>query len=166
MILKPISGSASVIRDFNPYEMANVKGSKDYVIQEKCESPEITIDFVKNPKTGKHYYACRERLETKSGVCTKARFFNDEELEQLSLKLSDLLNLDFYCYQVMKLNGEWVVTDVNPRLGAGTEMGSAVGLDFFSAMIAILIGEDERPYVMKLEKEQFVCRQYDNFVTG
>ena len=64
----------------------------------------------------------------------------------------------------MKHKQEWLVTDINARLGAGTAISVAVGLDFFSGMFAVLWGEDPSQYFIPLEKETFVTRQYSEFV--
>ena len=64
----------------------------------------------------------------------------------------------------MKYKGEWAVTDVNARLGAGTAMSYAAGMDFFSGMFAILWDEDPSEYFRLLGKETFITRQYNDFL--
>jgi hypothetical protein len=109
-------------------------------------------------------YVCRERIETKSGVCTKARLFQDKKIGEIALTLAQKLDLSAFCFQLMRLKDNWAVTDINARLGAGTAISVAAGLDFFSGMFAIQWGEDPSKYFKLLQKETFVTRQYSEFV--
>jgi len=161
-IVKPITGVGSVINDFNLTSLKDISEYDKYLIQEKCSKPEVTIDVFSNGELDIFFYVCRERIETKSGVCTKARLFLDEELGHIAKELADKLSLKFFCFQVMRLNEKWAVTDINPRLGSGTPMCNAVEIDFFSAMLADFLGRDPKIFLKKLEREIFVTRQYRN----
>lgn len=136
----------------------------DYIIQYECEKPEITIDVCFDQKRNFFRYVCRERIETKGGVCTKARLFFDKSLERTAYTLADRLSLNSFCFQVMNYKGDWAVTDINARPGAGTGMSVAAGMDFFSAMFAILWDEDPAQYFRPLQKETYVTRQYSDFI--
>ena len=136
----------------------------DFIIQYECEKPEITIDVCFNQKRSFFSYICRERIETKGGVCTRARLFYDESLEKTAYTIADKLSLNSFCFQVMNYKGDWAVTDINARPGAGTGMSVAAGMDFFSAMFAILWDEDPAQYIRPLKKETFVTRQYSDFI--
>jgi len=137
---------------------------EQYIIQYECEKPEITIDVCYDRERNYFNYVCRERIETKSGVCTKARLFYDDKLGRIAFQIAEKLELSAYCFQVMTMKGEWAVTDINPRLGAGTGMSLAAGMDFFSAMFAILWDEDPSVYFRSLDKEIFVTRLYSDFI--
>lgn len=136
----------------------------DYIIQYECEKPEITIDVCFDPKHSFFRYVCRERIETKGGVCTKARLFFERSLEKIAYTLAEKLSLNSFCFQVMNYKKDWAVTDINARPGAGTGMSVAAGMDFFSAMFAILWDEDPAQYFRPLQKETFVTRQYSDFI--
>jgi carbamoylphosphate synthase large subunit len=164
LILKPRKGFGSKVcklseisGDISHYNM------EEYIIQQECEKPEITIDVCYDKGRNFFNYVCRERIETKCGVCTKARLFYDEQLEKTAFTIAEKMNLVSYCFQVMKYKGEWAVTDINPRLGAGTPMSFAAGMDFFSGMFAILWGEDPTAFFRSLKKETYVVRQYCDF---
>lgn len=66
----------------------------------------------------------------------------------------------------MKFNDEWVLTDLNLRIGGGTALTCAVGFDVISASYAYSIGEDCSPYLrqMNATEEYFVTRQYSEFI--
>lgn len=163
-VLKPIGGFGSNVRILSKDQLQKIGNKENFIIQEKCESPEITIDVTYSPNKKIFHYICRERIQTKAGVCTKARLFQDEYLSNLAFTIAQLLDLHSFCFQVMKLKGNWVITDINPRLGAGTALCTAAGSDFFSAMFAILWNEDPSIFLNDLNKECYVTRQYAEYL--
>jgi len=163
-ILKPRKGFGSVIHRITKNSEININNLQDYIMQEKCENPEITVDVHYSQNYNFFEYLCRERIETKSGVCTKARLFKDSYLGEIALNLAKKLNLSSFCFQVMCINNEFVITDINPRLGAGSAMSVAVGMDFFAAMFANLWNQNPKEYFINFDKEKYVTRQYCEFV--
>jgi carbamoylphosphate synthase large subunit len=137
------------------------------IIQEKCEGPEITIDsFWDSPKNSGFAY-CRERMEVKAGVCTKARLFYEPELAEVAKKIGVALNQQgTICFQAMRSEDEWVVTDLNLRPGAGTAMTCAAGYDVLSAAFACRSGADYSQFLRPIgvNEEIYVTRQYSEFV--
>jgi carbamoylphosphate synthase large subunit len=166
IIIKQRKGNGSQIKKINIKEINKFSKDNDLIAQDICEPPEITVDVFRNFKNNDFYFICRERIETKAGVCTKARVFIDDEIKKIALCLSDKLQLSFFCFQVMKLNNSWAVTDINPRYGAGTAMASVIGLDFYSAMIASILDMDYTKYLKNINKEFFITRQYRNILTA
>jgi carbamoylphosphate synthase large subunit len=165
LILKPRKGYGSQIMSI-PDDKTGIAGydPEQHIIQQMCEKPEVTVDVCYSKNWNYFNYICRERIETKSGVCTKARLFHDKILENIAFLISERLDLCSFCFQVMKIDGDWAVTDINARLGAGSGMSVAAGMDFFSAMFAILWGEDPSVYFRAVQKEVYVTRQYCDFV--
>lgn len=165
LIIKPRRGFGSQIirlsenkNDLSQYD------PQYYIMQQECKKPEITVDVCHDRKNNKFNYVCRERIETKSGVCSKARLFYDNKIEEIAMSIAAKLELSSFCFQLMKYQDEWSVTDINARLGAGTAMSVAAGMDFFSGMYAILWDEDSSCYFQPLQKETFVTRQYNEFI--
>ena len=141
--------------------------AEKYIVQEVCSAPEITVDSFYDAKQDIVYAYCRERLEIKSGVCTKARIFRDDEISIIAHKIAKAINQrGAICFQLMKCNDEWAVTDLNLRTGGGTALTCSVGFDVFSASYAYSIGEDYSPYVRQMNptEEYFVTRQYSEFI--
>ena len=165
LIIKPRKGFGSKILRIEDVKNINPKyDSINYIIQSACERPEITVDVCYDKSRNFFKYVCRERIETKGGVCTKARLFYDSKIESLAFAIANKLDLSSFCFQIMRYNDNWAVTDINARLGAGTAISVAVGMDFFSAMFAILWGEDPSVYFKPLKKEMFVTRQFTEFI--
>jgi carbamoyl-phosphate synthase large subunit len=148
-------------------ELELLRSNPEIVIQQRCSAPEVTLDCYRSSDDRVSAVVCRERLEVKAGVCTKARVFLDSELIEIGKRIGRELPLaGGYCIQVMRSahSGGWEVTDVNPRTGAGTALSAAVGFDPGAAMLAGAMGLDARPYIRVPESEQFVVRTYDEWV--
>ena len=138
---------------------------EDLIVQPKCEHPEVTVDAIRWP--GGHRAVARERIEVKSGVCTKARVYEDVELSEVARRIGEGLGLrGAFCFQVMRTTpaGFWAITDINPRPGAGTRLSVAVGVDFYSAMVADRIGLPIEPLLPKIKHQLYVVRQYSEYI--
>jgi UDP-2-acetamido-3-amino-2,3-dideoxy-glucuronate N-acetyltransferase len=165
LIIKPRRGFGSKIFKLSENrENISKFNPETYIIQQACEKPEITVDVCYDKSRDFFVYVCRERIEIKSGVCTKARLFQDDKIGAIALKLAQKMELSAFCFQMMKFNEDWAVTDINARLGAGTAISVAAGYDFFSGMFAVLWGEDPSIYFKPFQKEIFITRQYSEFV--
>jgi predicted ATP-grasp superfamily ATP-dependent carboligase len=172
-IVKPRHGVGSVGIDVVETKEALARWQSrpdraDYVAQQLLRGPELTLDAFRS-REGTGRAVCRERVEVRSGVCTKARVFEDSELERLACELGTELELrGAYCLQVMSNhpNGPWQVTDVNPRPGAGTRMAVAVGVNVHAATFADLWGFDPEQYLPRLDGDKWVARQYQEAVLG
>lgn len=150
----------SVIR--RPEELASIRvRGEDAVAQRRCRGPEVTVDAVRGQRSELWLAVCRERLEVRAGVCTKARLFRDEQLEALVRHVAQALELrGALCVQAMRGPAGWEITDVNPRCGGGTAMSAAVGVDVIAAALADLWGENPRPYLTPHHGEAHVVRSY------
>jgi predicted ATP-grasp superfamily ATP-dependent carboligase len=165
-VIKPISGFGSLIQILEASEIEKLEEKSRFIGQDICNKPEITVDVFYQHQKNDFYYICRERIEVKGGVCTKARLFVDSEIEQLAIKIAMGLKLSYFCFQIMKYNGSWAVTDINPRLGAGTSMGIEVGMDFYGAMCCDILKEDYQGFISQFTGEAYVTRQYLNIRTN
>jgi carbamoylphosphate synthase large subunit len=139
----------------------------DWLVQEVCDGPEVTVDAFMDSATGFAHAVCRERIEVKSGVSKKCRLFADDKLLDFAIKIAGALSLDgSFCFQVMKSGKEWVVIDVNPRPGGATAMCVLTGNDFFAATFALKWGEEYRQFFKEITRDHHVTRQYSEFLMG
>jgi hypothetical protein len=137
------------------------------IAQDLCQPPEITIDSFYDVETGIGRAIARERLQTKDGVCTKAKVFEDPTFTEYARVIGEgLQQRGVICFQVMRLNDAWAITDLNLRSGAGTAMTCAAGADLLAAAFACRWNEDFRPFLGgEIAPEGiFVTRQYAEFV--
>lgn len=168
-IVKPIHGVGSVgIRKCRVGDLSVEDWSNKFIRQELCHRPEVTMEcFVLN---GRFSSVCRERLQTKAGVCTKARVFSSPKLAAIGrefakkFKTPMMFNLQFMVNSV----GMPVITDVNLRFAGGMGLSYAAGWDVVSAMAKVM---RKRPVnevfetLPELIPEQYVVRTYSDEVT-
>ncbi len=135
-------------------------------VQEVLSGPEFTADCFPSGDA-QVFVSVRERVETKSGVCTKARISRHPRMEAIAQQLVAGLDLNSpFCFQAIS-DGDTrlAVTDINPRLGAGTLMSAANGSDFFGAHLASAFG---LPWQERLQRHHVQCavtRQYFELLT-
>jgi carbamoylphosphate synthase large subunit len=166
-LIKPISGFGSRgIKKISKRESREYIGNEDVLLQEICQGPEVTVEVFNSKGVIKSI--SRERIEVKNGVCTKTKLWFDLELHEIAVKLCNILKLPIaFCFQVMKNSvGEWVVIDVNPRLGAGTALASACGWSLASAALVEWgkLEMDASKYLNSISGEKFVTRVYKEII--
>ncbi|MET3570694.1 hypothetical protein ABID13_002332 [Enterocloster citroniae] len=135
------------------------------IVQELCLPEEITVDVFCDGKVVKSI--CRERIEVKAGVCTKARIFEDQDLSKVISKLASKFSLPHMnCVQFMRSQqGKWLLTDFNLRLGGGSALSAAVGFKMAESAVALWL---EMPELVSIDipaQERFVVRCFEEIVT-
>lgn len=167
--LKPKNGVASQgIKIEKGIEIKKYKENKNLLIQEICQKPEVTLECF--------YYdgtlntIARERIETKSGVCTKAHVYHDEQLQEIALNFVKKIETPIYFnLQFMKNSkNRSVITDVNLRLAGGMSLSHAAGWDEASAIANVLLGKSKEDILCCFNlnaTEQFIVRAYTDIVT-
>lgn len=165
--VKPLRGRGSLgarlVNSIEDWQSALEASSETLIAQELCNGPELTIDTFIDRGRGLLRAVARERLEVKAGVCTKARVFDSPELTDLASKVAVLLDFDgTFCFQVMRSAAEdcWLITDLNPRPGAGARMTVATGVEVLAASFASRWGEDPRSLLPRPTGERIVVRTY------
>lgn len=137
----------------------------DAFLQEWVDGPEYTVDCCPTPDGGQPFCSVRRRIEVKAGVCTKALIEPNEELEQVADRLVKAFAVDQpFCFQAIH-DGNYWVTDVNPRLGAGTAMSTANGSNFFAAHLAQIFGGDPQAALTRHRMRCVVTRQFVEYVS-
>lgn len=164
--IKPVDGNGSHGARLIKGSEAALLDLEKNILQEKCAGPEITIDSLMYE--GELVVRCRERLETKAGVCTKARVFWSDELFNLAKKLAATIEqTGLICFQIMfNASGEFVITDLNLRPGGGTAISCLVGGDLFAGVLSGKVNTAQRIVFPRKVTESFVCRQYSEFLTS
>lgn len=167
--VKPKNGVASVgAREEIGSKIKMDKENKNFLIQEICQKPEITLEcFYYNNTLST---VARERIEVKSGVCIKARIYYDQQLHKIAQNFVKKVDVPLYFnLQFMKNSlGELVITDVNFRLAGGMSLSYAAGWDEASAIANVLLKKPKKSVLSCFNlkaSEQFVVRAYTDIVT-
>jgi carbamoylphosphate synthase large subunit len=162
MLIKPRSGFGSrglqLLERQEELDAVRLTAGSGTVAQPRLRGDEFTIDALRT-RDGATRTVVRERIETKAGVSTKARVFEDDALTALAARLADGLGLAGpFCFQVIA----GAIIDVNPRPGGGTRMTVAAGVDLHSAaLVDVWGGTLELP---PLDREKFVVRHWEENV--
>jgi carbamoylphosphate synthase large subunit len=173
MVAKPRRGRGSIGLQSvaSAQDLERLRSDRNLVLQPACRGPEVTIDGFRSSDGSCFRAVARARLEVKAGVCTKARVFEDAELSRLGREIADGFGLTgAFCFQVMRgpEHDGWLVTDINPRPGAGARLSAAAGVDTLAAMVAdgLQLDVELDALMPPLPHETFVVRQYQEFVLG
>jgi len=166
--LKPRLGSGSRgAREIRRSELAALRRdtADEWVVQEICSGPELTVDAFYDPAGGVCRTVCRERMRVKSGVATKCRLFFEESIDRMARAVAECMLLrGSFCFQLMRAEAGWRITDINPRPGAATAMCLATGNDFFAATFALARKQDYGDFFTRLAGDSYVTRQYTDFL--
>lgn len=164
IIKKQVGFGSRGVRRVVGSEIQNVL--EDEMIQEICHTPEITVDVVREGDC--IHTVCRDRIEVKSGVCTKARVFYDEDIQMIMGNIAAHIEIPtLCCVQFMKnIKNEWSLTDFNLRSGAGTALSAAVGFEAVRAAINIYLNTDNnvKDYLSIISHDEFALRVYKEIV--
>lgn len=163
-IIKPIKGFGSLgvtIKKGNEIKKLDLI---DTIIQEKCLPTEITAEIY-NGEFVKIFQ--RERVATKSGVCTKMVPVNHQQINESILKLIKLIKCpEAFCIQFMQnKNGEWCIVDCNLRIGAGTSLSTSIGFQLVRGLLASLSQKEVKEEFFEIDsKVKSVLRVYEDIV--
>ena len=167
-MVKPIHGVGSVGAGAKKGSDILNLDTNGNIIQELCSEPEVTMECFCYETL--FSCVCRQRIATKSGVCTKGRIFIDEDLREIGKKFAQKIKVPYiFNLQFMKnTKGAYVITDVNLRSAGGMSMAYTAGWDEVSALAKIMLkrplAEIESTLPNKIP-ETFIVRAYTDIVT-
>src|SRR5574344_686265 len=168
-MIKPINGVASIgIEMLNKAEILKKEDIENYLIEEYCFEPEITLECF----SYKNIFSsvARERVATKSGVCIKTKIYHDDNFENIAKNFASKIKCpNYFNLQFMKNSeNEWVITDVNLRLAGGISLSYTAGWDEVSAIANILLEKDFDTITNSLKLNapiQYVVKAYTDVIT-
>lgn len=113
-----------------------------YIVQELCDTDgkvrEVTAEIF-NRNNGLKIM-CRERIEIKSGVCTKMKVIRDDSMNDIIEKMVHAIECPTaFNVQFILDENAWKLMDVNLRLGAGTPLSTSAGFQLTRALLAVLL---------------------------
>lgn len=137
VFIKPVEGLASsgckridsleVLKQEVPVE----KFGTSILVQDCAKGYNITVDLVRNRRTGQMAQAQRrELLRNANGCGIAVQILNEEKLTGIcnqlmeKLDLNGVCNAEFFCD-----NGEYKIIEINPRFSAGSKYSCLAGLN-------------------------------------
>lgn len=147
LFIKPVEGVASNgCRKIDSYEelCIAVSDTNTVLIQDYVDGQNITVDCLRNKKTGQKAQAQRrELLRNGNGCGIAVEIFRDEKLEKIcdylmeTLDLNGVANIEFFATQ----NGYRII-EINPRLSAGAVYTCMAGLNMVTNAMRIADEEE------------------------
>jgi len=165
-IIKPIcgKGSKNVFFCNNPEELIQIASKYDgMLVQEYLPGVEYSIDVMSDLEGHALFAIPRERIEVKSGICSKGRIVNNKQLIQIAMDLTNYLGLIGPSCVQMKLDGQGIpkIVEVNPRMGGATIIATYAGVNFPKIIIDLVKGEK---IMLPTFREVTVVRYYEDIV--
>ena len=169
LFIKPIEGVASTgCRKISSYEeLVTIVGEdavgKNIIIQDYTDGRNITVDCIRNKKTGqKAFVARRELLRNSNGCGIAVEIFHDCELENIcerlvdDLDLNGVVNIEFF-----ETNHGYKIIEINPRFSAGTEYSCMAGVN--TVLNAMKIVNDEECDIGEIAYGAHFAERYEAY---
>lgn len=116
---------------------------EDYLIQEFIDSEIVTVDLVRDARTGQMQQIQRvEEIRNGQGCGIAIEIINDELLADYceaimeKLSLNGVVNAEFF-----RIGEQYRIIEINPRFGAGTSFSVVAGCDIVMNAISIVNGD-------------------------
>lgn len=168
VFVKPRTGSGSVgARKVFNYDilLESMKEDPSLIIQEFMDCEDLDADVYIDTVTHEAVSAFSKRkIETRIGGASKTVSFKDEKLFSFiseivkALKFNGPVDMDFF-YR----NGEYYLSEINPRFGGAYLHAYGAGVDFIKLIEKNLNGEANLPIFGDYE-EGIVMMMYDSVV--
>jgi carbamoyl-phosphate synthase large subunit len=169
-IVKPRFGRGS--RDVYAVDKAAdiewaVKRSPPAVVQTRLEGVEFTIDALVDRDGTLAGAVPRWRLETRAGVSTKGRTFEDPELIEQTQALVAAIGLEGPVNVqgfLLSVDGTYSFTEVNPRFSGGLSLSLAAGADLVGEYLRGIMGLPLRRERLAYEPGVTMERFYEDVI--
>lgn len=149
VFVKPYRGSASInINKVNSRDEIDTlfKVNDDLIIQEFMDGQEIGADIYIDPISKKVVSIfTKEKIKMRAGETDKSRSFKDEKLFQLIKQVVEKIG---YVYMIdmdiFKINGEYYISEINPRFGGGYPHAYESGVNFPKLIVNSMNGIENK----------------------
>lgn len=149
VFVKPVKGSASInISKVSTKQEIELLFSlyDDLIIQEYMDGEEIGADIYIDPISKKTISIfTKEKIKMRAGETDKSRSFKDEKLFQLIKQVVEKIG---YVYMIdmdiFKINGEYYISEINPRFGGGYPHAYESGVNFPKLIVNSMNGIENK----------------------
>lgn len=171
-VIKPVSGMGSQgvysVNTNAELEAAKVLLKNDYIIQEKIEGREYTVDVLCDFEGNAVSVVPRERTEVRSGEVSKSRTVKNKDISNDTIRLIKSLNkygkvigpITVQCF-VTKEN-KIVFLEINPRFGGGVPLTFEAGINYGELLMRFIEGYVHEEAPLNFEEVSMV--RYDRAV--
>lgn len=169
VFMKPISGSGSVgIGKVNNWEEAEAKfndGKFTYIIQELMTGGDCDADVYVDCISHKPVAAfSKKKIESRIGGASKTISFKDQRLFDFIEQVCSVLELNGPCDMDFFIkDGEYYLSEINPRFGGAYLHAYGAGVDFIKLILKNIHGEENTSEIGNYD-EDVLMMMYDDVV--
>jgi carbamoyl-phosphate synthase large subunit len=162
-------GSRDVYRVDEPAELGwACRRTPAPIVQTRVEGREFTVDLLTDREGRLAAAVPRWRLETRGGISTKGRTFEDDRVvDAARLTLATVgfrgaANLQGFVTD----DGRVVVVEVNPRFSGGLALSLAAGADLVGEFVRVSQGERIRPRRLRFRPGVTMTRHFTEIIAA
>lgn len=169
VFMKPISGSGSVgigrIENMEELEAKWNDGKFSYIIQElmtggDCDA-DVYVDCISHKPVA---VFSKKKIESRIGGASKTISFKDEKLFAFVEDVCSVLELDGPCDMDFFIkDGEYYLSEINPRFGGAYLHAYGAGVDFVEFILNNMNGKENKSMIGKYD-EDIIMMMYDEVV--
>jgi len=169
VFMKPISGSGSVgIGKVHNWEEAEEKfndGKFTYIIQElmtggDCDA-DVYVDCVSHKPVS---IFSKKKIESRIGGASKTISFKDQKLFDFVEEVCSVLELNGPCDMDFFIkDGEYYLSEINPRFGGAYLHAYGAGVDFIKLIINNIHGKENESIIGQYD-EDVIMMMYDDVI--
>lgn len=169
VFMKPISGSGSVgIGKVNNWEEAVAKyndGKFKYIIQELMTGGDCDADVYVDCISHKAVAAfSKKKIESRIGGASKTISFKDQKLFDFIEQVCSVLELNGPCDMDFFIkDGEYYLSEINPRFGGAYLHAYGAGVDFVKLILNNMHGIENRSIIGQYD-DDVIMMMYDDVV--
>lgn len=163
VFVKPCRGSASVnvsqVKDFAELKGLFIKYD-NLIVQEYMDGQELGVDVYVDMISGEvTSIFIKEKIKMRAGETDKAVSIKDEKLFNIVIKLAKKLNLyGQNDIDVFRVNGEYYISEVNPRFGGGYPHAYECGINEVKMIINNLMGNKNKVTIGKYDTNVYMAK--------
>lgn len=136
------------------------------LVQPKIKGAIITVDVVRNSRTGQAVsLPRRELLRTPNGAGTSVYIYRNKELQDQCAAIAEALNIHG-CVNfefIESSEGEWYFLECNPRFSGGVAFSQKAGYDMVGNHLRCFDGGEIEP--LREVKNQYLVKRYVEYCT-
>jgi carbamoyl-phosphate synthase large subunit len=165
-ILKPKAGRGGtgihVVNRKQDIELFyNLVDPKQYIIQEFIEGEEFTTDLLFDLEGRLLNLVTRKRLKTDSGISIISQtVFEAEIVEIIKILAKKLKFIGGNCIQFIKKDGQFYLTDINPRFGGGSILSIKSSDTFRENLVSLLSSRFEELKINSIDFQPMTMYRY------
>ncbi|UTA69816.1 ATP-grasp domain-containing protein [Emticicia sp. 21SJ11W-3] len=169
VFIKPRKGSGSIgaakINDLNELKQRLENAQTDYIIQPLMTGLDLDVDVYVDCISGKPVSIFSKRkIESRAGGAIKTVSFNDINLVNFVKKV--ISKFEFYGpidIDLFYVNGQYYLSEINPRFGGGYPHAFGAGVDFFRLIVNNLNGIENIEQIGNYEDDVMML-MYEDFI--